>query len=442
MIVNLVQPQSLVSQRDLDSLSLRASINDICDRIERVEPQLQALVPEVERRARLISDAEALQLSFVDTDRLDEPPLFGTLVGGKDIFRVEGMPTRAGSALPPEVLAGEEAGCVTQLTDAGALILGKTVTAEFAYIEPGPTRNPHNLKHTPGGSSSGSAAAVAAGYCPLALGTQTIGSTIRPAAFCGIVGFKPSFGRIDRSGVLLVSPSLDHVGLFTADVASMALAASVLCDSWQPIVAANLPVLGVPVGPYLEQASAEGLSAFEAQVARLERAGYIVRHVPMFADIEELKTLHAELMGGEMAIEHRDWFARYSDLYRPKTKWLVEWGQTIPAARMAEARKRQETLRAELDAAMRREGVDVWISPAAPGPAPEGITTTGDPVMNYPWTFSGVPSIALPAGRAANGLPLGLQCAARFGADEQLMVWAAGLEAALRDQLTDQRIAE
>src|SRR5690606_3462350 len=153
---------------------------------------------------------------------------------------------------------GSEAESVRLLRAAGALVLGKTVTAEFAYSEPGPTRNPRNLAHTPGGSSSGSAAAVASGFCPLALGTQTIGSVIRPAAYCGIIGFKPGYGRISTSGVLPVSRSLDHVGIFTQDIAGVALAASILCQTWDasPTVSAKtLPTLGVPTGAYLEQAT-------------------------------------------------------------------------------------------------------------------------------------------------------------------------------------------
>ena len=162
-----------------------------------------------------------------------------------------------------------------RLRDAGALIAGKTVTTEFAYFEPGPTRNPHNLSHTPGGSSSGSAAAVAAGMVPLALGTQTIGSVIRPAAFCGVVGFKPTLQRIPTAGVLYFSRTLDQIGLFTQDVAGMEAAASVLCEEWEDVRLSedDIPVLGVADGPYLRQASQEALAAFKQQLQRLEETG-------------------------------------------------------------------------------------------------------------------------------------------------------------------------
>src|SRR5205807_802532 len=235
-------------------LDLLTYIDEVCNRIDAAEPLIHALLPEPGRRQRLLSEAEALQKRFPDP--VSRPPLYGILLGVKDIFHVDGFPTRAGSQLPTELFAAPEAACVTLLRNAGALILGKTISAEFAWIEPGPTRNPYNLEHTPGGSSSGSAAAVAAGFCPLALGTQTIGSTIRPAAFCGIVGFKPTYGRISTDGLIKCAESVDTVGLFTQDVAGIALVASLLCEGWQAVEiseSTQLPGLGVPDGPYLTQ---------------------------------------------------------------------------------------------------------------------------------------------------------------------------------------------
>ena len=170
-------------------------LDSVLDRLDAIDAQVQAFLPEPNRRERLRREAEALAARYTTPE--SRPPLYGIPIGVKDIYRVDGFETRAGSALPPELLAGDEAACVTILREMGALILGKTVTTEFAFFEPGPTHNPHNLDHTPGGSSSGSAAAVAAGLSPLTIGSQTIASTIRPASFCGIVGFKPSYGRID-----------------------------------------------------------------------------------------------------------------------------------------------------------------------------------------------------------------------------------------------------
>src|SRR5579863_5430615 len=213
-------------------LDLLAYIDEICNWIDVAEPELHALLPEKDRRQRLMREAKVLQERFPKPSQ--RPPLYGIPVGVKDVFRVDGFPTRAGSQLPAELFAGAEASCVRTLRNAGTIMLGKTISTEFAWIEPGPTRNPHHPGHTPGGSSSGSAAAVAAGYCPLALGTQTIGSTIRPAAFCGIVGFKPSYGRIPTDGLILFSESVDTIGLFTQDVAGMVVAASLLCNNWRP----------------------------------------------------------------------------------------------------------------------------------------------------------------------------------------------------------------
>ena len=207
-------------------LDLLTYIDELCDRIDANDPYLHALLPETDRRSRLRTDAAALQTRFPDP--ASRPPLYAIPVGVKDTFPVDGFPTQAGSQLPPGLFVAPETTCVTMLRAAGVLILGKTVTTEFAYFEPGPTRNPHNLNHSPGGSSSGSVAAVAAGFCPLALGTQVIGSTIRPAAYCGIVGFKPTYGRIPTDGLVKCSDSVEHVGYFTQDVEGSAFVASLL----------------------------------------------------------------------------------------------------------------------------------------------------------------------------------------------------------------------
>src|SRR5579863_4691364 len=259
----LLHPAPLIERAEAlrsGDLDLLAYINEICDRIEAEEPYIQALLPEDERRARLLVDAQALRARYPDP--ASRPPLYGIPMGIKDMFFVDGFATRCGSLLPPETFQGPEGDYLTALRRAGAIILGKTVTTEFAYFEPGPTRNPHNPAYSPGGSSSGSAAAVAAGYCPLAIGTQVIGSTIRPAAFCGIVGFKSSHARIPINGWILSSDALEHVGYFAQDVAGIAYVAPLLCKDWRQVEADTLPVLGVPNGPYLKQASPESLAAF------------------------------------------------------------------------------------------------------------------------------------------------------------------------------------
>jgi Asp-tRNA(Asn)/Glu-tRNA(Gln) amidotransferase A subunit family amidase len=412
-------------------LDLHTHIDAICDRIEAVDGPVQALLPETKRRARLHTEAAALLARYPLPET--RPLLYGALVGVKDIFHVDGFVTRAGSQLPPEEFAGAEAHCVQQLRQAGALVLGKTVTTEFAYFEPGPTRNPHNLAHTPGGSSSGSAAAVAAGLCPLGLGTQTIGSVIRPAAFCGVVGFKPTYDRIATSGLVYFSRTADHVGLFTQDVAGMMLAATVLCKDWQLATGdwsrasgewGSKPVLGVPVGPYLEQTEPGALASFEQQLQQLEGAGYRVKRVPTLPDIQALNLLHRRMVFAEFAREHVHLYPRYADRYRPRTREIIQTGQTVSAEGLTASRQHCQTLRAELHAQMEAEQIDLWVCPPALGAAPAGIHATGDPNMNLPWTHAGMPALTLPAGCAADGMPLGLQLVGRFGGDEQLLVWA------------------
>ncbi len=398
------------------------------ERVAEVEPDLRSLVSEPRREDRLRAAAAGLEERHPDPG--SRPPLYGVPVGVKDIFHVSELPTRAGSELPPGDLAGPQADVVSALRDAGALVLGKTHTTEFAYMVPGPTRNPHDLEHTPGGSSSGSVAAVAAGLCPLALGTQTIGSTIRPAAFCGIVGFKPTFGRIPRGGLLIVSESVDHVGLFTQDVEGMDLAASICVPDWGEVPDPDRPVLGVPEGPYLEQASAVGRRGLERAVEGLEAAGFEVRHVPALEDIEAINGRHRSLVDAEMALSHHDWFERHEGRYADDTAERIREGRETTAGTLAETRASRGALRARLGDRMDEAGIDCWVCPPAPGTAPEGLDSTGDPVMNLPWTHAGLPAISLPAGEH-EGLPLGLQVVAGFGDDERLLAWAETMAPAL-----------
>ncbi len=428
LITNYSLPQLAAALR-----SGQLPITDYLETLERrfasVEPLIQAFMPEPGRFARLRAEAAALPARWPEPD--SRPPLFGVFVGIKDIMRVDGLPTSGGSRLPPEVLAGPESACVTQLKQAGALIAGKTVTTEFAYFEPGPTRNPRNRVHTPGGSSSGSAAAVAAGLCPLALGTQTVGSVIRPAAFCGVVGFKPSHGRISTAGVIPLSPSVDHVGLFASDPQGAALAASVLLADWRPVRPSGRPVLGVPEGPYLDQAGDEAQGHFRAALERLRGAGYVVVLVPALPDFEAVRVRHNRIVEADAARVHAEWFDRYHERYRPRTVGLIERGRAVSPAQLAADLAGLAQLRAELLGLMDLHGLDLWVAPSAPGPAPQGLASTGDPVMNLPWTHSGLPALNLPHGRAANGLPLGLQFVGRWQADERLLAWAETLAADL-----------
>ncbi|MEU1943740.1 amidase [Streptomyces sp. NPDC020125] len=407
----------------------------VCDRIEAADGEIRAFVPEPGRRERLLREARTADARW-NGPAGGRPVLFGVPVGVKDIVHVDGLPTRAGSDVPAEALAGPQASLIDRLRAAGALVAGKTVTAEFAVTAPGPTRNPHHLDHTPGGSSSGSAAAVAAGMVPLAIGTQTIGSMIRPAAYCGVVGFKPTHGRIPSDGVIANAPTFDTVGVFAPDVATLAPAAAVLCDGWRPSgdggeATGRRPVLGIPLGPYLDRADAEARSSFEERAGRLEAAGFTVRRVPFPDDFDRVAAERVVIGRYELARTHAVWFPRYAERYREQTAEAIRQGQRIGDDAYAAALGERAAFRDRLVAAMDRDGIDLWITPAATGPAPYGLKSTGDSVMSLPWSYAGVPALALPAGRAAGSLPLGVQCVARPGADERLLGWALDLESTL-----------
>jgi Asp-tRNA(Asn)/Glu-tRNA(Gln) amidotransferase A subunit family amidase len=398
-------------------------------RFEELEPRLHAYVGEADRFGRLRQQAEQLLAAEMADQR---PAMFGMPVGVKDIFHVSGFETRAGSKLPVGILQGEQAESVSRLRRAGALIGGKTVTTEFAYFAPGPTTNPHQVEHTPGGSSSGSAAAVAAGLAPLALGTQTIGSINRPAAFCGAFGFKPSFGRISTRGVIPLSPSLDHVGFFTPDAGSAAWAAAVLLEEDTPTSPAPDQLrFAIPIGDYLDRAEDEGRQHFEMIVRELESAGHSVVEIPCMPDFEAIVTRHQLILAAECAQVHAAWFEANAGYYHPKASALIERGQAIPQVDLEQALPGLQGLRTYLEELMDEHHFDGWLTPSAPGPAPFGLESTGDPVMNLPWTQSGLPSVTLPSGFSSNGLPLGLQVIAHFGQDAALLEWAQLLEPVL-----------
>ena len=413
-------------------VSLEAEIERSLERLAEVNPYIRAVLPDPRQRERLAAEARDLRERWPDP--ADRPPLFGALALVKDIFNVDRMPTRAGSAVPPESFSGREADAVERLRRAGALILGKTVTTEFAFFAPGATANPHNREHTPGGSSSGSAAAVAAGLGTLALGSQTVGSVIRPASFCGVVGYKPSFDRIPTGGMLYFSRSVDHVGFFTATASDALLAASALLVGWRAgeDAEAARPRIGIPRGPYLEQADQSMLDALDRAAAQLAQRGFEVQLAPTLGDIAEISQRHNRLTAYEFAAEHEERYARYGAMFRHESAAFYERGRKVDRAAAEQGRAGRIQLRQQLHERMDRAGIDLWLCPAAVGPAPRGLASTGDPAMNLPWTHAGMPVISLPYGEV-EGLPLGLQLVGRFGRDEALLGQAIQVETALAD---------
>jgi amidase len=384
---------------------------------------------------------------YLPTDIKRRPgPLSGIPVGIKDIIATSDMPTTNGSPIYKDHIPAADAWVVERLRQLGATIFGKTVSTEFAWRHPGPTVNPWNSDHTPGGSSSGSAAAVAAGLVPLALGSQTLGSVIRPAAFNGIVGLKPSFGAIPRLGVHPLSPSLDHVGLFARRVDDVALALSLLAGvsdadlHGRPLPAFQVgieegiapldrPRLGIVRFEKFARAEPAQQKVFEAAIARAREAGAVVEELPLAEfDAANWPAINT-ILSSECAAIFGDLVARYPDRTSDQLKAQVERGKAVAAVDYLAARAAQEKWRAELPKQM--SGFDALLTLPAFGEAPRGLDFTGDAEYCAPWTFIGTPAVTLPAGFGPNGLPLGIQIVGRYREDLRVLRVAKWLEAAL-----------
>ncbi|MHB2018246.1 MAG: amidase [Candidatus Xenobia bacterium] len=409
---------------------LEGWLSTVCDRAVLRDEKIEAMVPERDRRGRLLEQAAALLRSP------ERPPLFGTPIGVMDAFFVDGMPTRAGSQLPSGLFKGSPGAAVTALLKAGVLVLGKTQMDEFGYCEPPSTRNPHRVAHTPGGGSAGSAAAVAAHLCPLALGRQTIRGIIGPAAFCGVVGFKPTYGRLKADGAVPLAPSLDTPGIFTADAPDARLAASVMLPAWRENVSVDLPRLAIPEGLLMTYVSVPARTAFERTVQRLEQAGCRTQRLRPAEDdaIELVFENTLKLVVGEMAQVHDRWFNVHELSYRPRTITAIQRGRQVPPGELDGCRANQRAFKDYLEAMMAASNVDCWALPASRGAAPEGYELTGWGGMTTPWSYAGLPCISVPAGTGENGLPLGLQLVAPAGRDEELLGWAEAVSRLLASE--------
>lgn len=372
-------------------------------------------------------------------------PLHGVPVGIKDIIDVKGMPTGNGSPIDAGRMPLEDAALIRRLHAAGAIILGKTVTTEFAYFHPGKTRNPHDPSRTPGGSSSGSAAAVACRMVPLAFGSQTNGSVIRPASFCGTVGFKPSFGAIPRTGMLTASQSLDHVGLFARNLEDMALAEALMGPDGrdtgagaspgpltatalsEPPVAPALAFIRTPAWSHAEEGT---VAAFAELVAAL---GDRLEDVELPEPFARAYGWHRAIMTAEMARNLGHYVDRAPEQCSDKIRDLVAEGRGVSAPDYLGARDMAPVLRSSLEALFDR--FDAIVTPAAPGEAPEGLESTGDPVFCTPWTYLGLPALSLPLLAGPSGLPLGVQLVGAAGQDARLLRTARWLMRLLNEEV-------
>ena len=361
-------------------------------------------------------------------------PLHGVPVGIKDIFDTADMPTENGSVLHAGRMPSRDATVVTMLRAAGAVILGKTVTTEFAYLTPGKTRNPHNPEHTPGGSSSGSAAAVAAGMAPLALGSQTNGSTIRPAAFCGVVGFKPTHGLIPRYGILTLSRTLDHVGIFARTVEDIALLMEQLAgyDERDPDTRPRPRIPFVKVGaeepplppmfafvktPHWERADDDTKESF-AEI--IELLGDRVEEVELFPSAIQAWDWHRTIMEAEMAANFdREW-EQGRDRLSEALRKQIERGREVRAIDYQRAVAYIRPIH-ESFVELFEQRYDAILTPAAPGAAPKVLASTGDPSFCTLWTLCGMPAVNLPLMQGTNGLPLGVQLVGPRDGDARLL---------------------
>ncbi len=399
------------------------------------EALVRACLARIEAREREVGaweylDAErALALARAADRGEGRGPLRGVPVGIKDIIDTVDMPTTLGSRLYSTRQPQWDAACVAALRAAGAIILGKTVTTEFAYFQPGKTRNPHHLQHTPGGSSSGSAAAVADRMVPVALGSQTAASVIRPATFCGVFGYKASFGELSLSGIRPFAESLDTLGILARSVADIALVRDVLMgfpDAAPMHPLAAPPVLGLCRTPQWDLADACVQRAVEGGAQALRRAGADVRDVALPPPFDVLVDAQKTIMAYEAARNYVFETTRHADRLSDAFRALAELGARTPRAAYVDARRRVHEARAGLDAAF--AGCDALIVPAAAGEAPLAASGTGDPVMSRMWTALHVPSLAVPVTTGPLGLPVGLQLIGAQGADAQLLQtgeWAA-----------------
>lgn len=407
------------------TLSATELVQDCLDRIARAEPAVHAWAH--------IDPAAALQQA---RERDAVPPehrrgaLHGLPLGIKDIIDTHDMPTGYGSGIYRHHRPEGDAACVARAREAGAIVLGKTVSTEFAYFRPGPTVNPHRPDHTPGGSSSGSAAAVACGMVPAAYGTQTAASVIRPASYCGVVGYKATHGAFGLGGMKPFAHSLDSLGLLARSVEDVRWLRRALVLNPTPVdaqpVPGAAPVIRIARTSAWPQAQPDSRAALERAVQRLVQAGFVVEEPPLPARFETLiddqKTVMAYEAAGSLCDEYRRHHAEMS----PQILQLIETGRATPQQSYEAALRRARAAAADYEAWL--QGADAVLTPSATGAAPAGLDATGDPVFSRLWTLLGLPAVSLPGHTTAEGLPVGVQLVGRFAEDDALLALAQRIE--------------
>jgi Asp-tRNA(Asn)/Glu-tRNA(Gln) amidotransferase A subunit family amidase len=405
----------------------RLGAKEAADRIERGELSAQALVAScLERIAAREPEVQAWTFLAHEHATGENAPLRGAPVGVKDIFDTFDMPTEYGSPIYRGHRPRADSAPVALARAAGGVVLGKTVTAEFATFVPGKTRNPHNPAHTPGGSSSGSAAAVADFMVPLAFGTQTAGSVIRPGSYCGVVACKPTYNLLPRAGVHPNADSLDTVGVYARSVEDVAFFLQALTGRSDLEGTVDRPRIGTCRTWEWELVDAPMAEAFAAASRRLD-----AREVRLPDSFRGLRDAHGIVIRYEGARALADEYRRFRELLDPALRRRCEEGHAIDGRAYQDALLYAMRCRAGLDRVFGDH--DVLIAPAATGAAPEGLGSTGDTAMNVVWTFLHVPCVGVPMGRSPNGLPLGLQVIGRIGDDARTLACAAWIQSRLKD---------
>ncbi len=359
-------------------------------------------------------------------------PLQGIPIGVKDVLDTADMPSQYGSPIWTGWQPRADSAPAARARAAGGVVLGKTVTTEFATRKPGPTMNPVNAAHTPGGSSSGSAAGVGAGLFPLAYGTQTAGSIIRPAAFCGVVGYKPTYGTIGRIGMKIMSDTLDTVGVLARTVADCALFAGAVSGRDLGDPDANpgaAPRIGICRSPAWHMAAPETEALLERVTNALSRAGAAVSDRELPAPFNALLDAHPIIMNNESARALGWELMHHSEQISEGLRERLAFGLGQTQAALENAYAVFDSTQRAFPGAM--DGLDILVTPSAPGEAPKGLEWTGDPAFNSIWTSLHVPCVTVPAGTGPNGLPLGIQIAGRRGDDRAVLAWARWVEAAI-----------
>ena len=430
-----------------DKLSPIQVLERCLTNIDRNEPRVHAwvLLDRDDARAQAERAADELRRGF------DRGPLHGVPVAIKDIFDVFDWPTAAGSRLWAHSIARRDATVVQRLRQAGAILLGKTVTTQYASFDPPPTRNPWDLSRSPGGSSSGSAAAVACGMCLAALGSQTGGSITRPASYCGVAGLKPTFGRVSVDGVVPLAPSMDHVGPIAGCVRDLAILLQTIAGpdprdlscSIRPVpdflaalnqkerrprlaVVRDLSFPDPRSGTH--RADSEMLQTLHQVVETFRAKGATIMEIALPAGFSEVIVRHRTVMAVEAAAFHGERLRRHPEDYLPEIGKLVEEGLACPAAEYAQCREHQKQLSHATAACL--QGFDALLLPATTGPAPDA-KTTGDPAFNSPWSYTGLPVVSIPSGQSSTGLPLAIQFVGRPWSEAELLATAAWCESAL-----------